>query len=1105
MPTMHISLLGDFRLVYDDVQVTRLNTPRLQAFLAYLVLHREGPQSRHHLAFLFWPDATEAQARTNLRQLLYQLRRFFPAVAQFIDADASMVWWKEEAAMKLDVVDFEAALHRADAATREQDDRLAQTNLAQADALYRGDLLPHCYDEWITLERERLRQRHRQMLDRLLHLYETRGDLTLAIQYAQRFLQADPLAEEAYRHLMRLFARKNDRASALRIYHSCVATLQRELGVEPDPATREAYEQLMNLDGATRHTRTHHPTFATPPALIGRQREWEQLQATWQRASAGGPRFVLITGEAGIGKSRLAEDFLLWVSQQGGTTAKTRSYAAEGQLSLAPVTEWLRSEAVRSHLGQLETVWLTEVARILPELFTVRPDLPHYEPVTESGQRQRFFEAMAHALLNAPQPLAVFIDDLQWCDQETLEWVHFLLRFAPKARLLVMGSARTEELPREHPLHALLQHIRVTMDVTQLALQPMDAAETAQLAAQVTNHAWDVADVMHLYLETQGYPLFVVETLRVQMEQTPGNAADAPAGAMLPPLPPRVHAILLGRLLHLSPPSRALVDLAAVIGRAFTFDLLLAAGTNDADGAVNELDELWQKRIVRELGVNSYDFTHDKLREVAYTEISVPHRRMLHRRIAQALETLNADDLDVVSGQIASHYDRAGLPEQALPFYHRAAEVAQCMYANEDAISLLSRGLALLHQLPAGSKRDAQELSLHLALAPLYRVTKGWAAAEVEQNLDRALALCDTIGDDAQMAQALYGLQSLYVVQARLEKVQLISDELQTFYQRAQGTAPPPFAGMMLAGAHLHLGRIVEANAQFTRIIAAHDPTQLQSLQESQGVNYAALALAWQSQALWCLGYPQRALRCALDAVQMVQDRAQPFNQALVSTYLATLQQLRATDTAARTYAEEALALTGMYQAPYYRVWSAILVSYALAHEQPKAERIANLREAITTYKAEGARLRLPYFLSLLAQVCLQAGRAEDGLAAIDEALTESRSHNEHVWDAELHRLRGDLLRIRGATAEDVLAALLRARTIAQTQQAKSLELRATLRLVQLGLSPNHPDTAKQWLTDIYAWFTEGFDTPDLQAAQRLLSQPGSSGSRHEWEEITPS
>src|SRR5262249_41242279 len=279
---------------------------------------------------------------------------------------------------------------------------------------------------------------------------------------------------------------------------TCVSTLQREMGVDPDPATREAYEQLIRQEMPTIQPIIHQPLPAAPSTLIGREREWQHLRDIWQHTTDTGPHFVLLTGEAGVGKSRLAEGFLLWASQQGTVTAKARSYAAEGQLSLAPVTDWLRNECLRAHLRQLDTVWLTEVARILPELLTEQPELPHYESVTEYGQRQRFFEALARATLLTPQPLLLLIDDLQWCDQETLAWLHFLLRFDPRAQLLVVGCAREEELLPSHPLRTFLLHLRNTMHATEIPLEPLDAAETAKLASLVARRELETSEGLRL-------------------------------------------------------------------------------------------------------------------------------------------------------------------------------------------------------------------------------------------------------------------------------------------------------------------------------------------------------------------------------------------------------------------------------------------------------------------------------------------------------------------------------------------------------------------------------------------------------------------------------
>ena len=221
----------------------------------------------------------------------------------------------------------------------------------------------------------------------------------------------------------------------------------------------------------------------------------------------------------------------------------------------------------------------------------------------------------------------------------------------------------------------------------------------------------------------------------------------------------------------------------------------------------------------------------------------------------------------------------------------------------------------------------------------------------------------------------------------------------------------------------------------------------------------------------------------------LAHDLGQPFNQALAATYLAMLQQLCADEATARASAEEALALTTEYKTPYYRAWSGILVGYALACEQPGTPTIASLRESIAAFKASGARLRLPYYLGLLAQVCGRAGRAEDGLAAIDEGMAASRAHNERWWDAELHRVRGELLLAGGADAHDAEAAYVRAIEVARTQQARALELRAATSLARLRSTQSGADDSRRLLQNLYSWFTEGFDTPDLQAARSLLAK----------------
>ncbi|MBE2240226.1 MAG: AAA family ATPase [Caldilineaceae bacterium] len=1090
-PVLRVQLFGDFHLTYDNRPVAGVHSARLQSLLTYLIVHADAPQLRPRVAFVLWPDAPESHALNNLRQFLYQLRHALPTAARFLVIDANTVYWQTDEAQEIDVQRFRHLLYEADRAAAQGAATAVRSCLEQAASIYQGDLLPGCYDEWIVSEREHLRQQYSSACQRLIGVLESQRAYAPALQVAQQLLRLDPLDESVYVALLRLHSLNEDRTGALRTYQSAVEILRRELDVEPSTALRSAYEQLQRAARVTPPFEAATISNGESGSLIGRQVEWQQLQTIWQHTVEGGAQFALITGEAGIGKSRLAQELFQWAMRQGFTTAHTRAYGAEGRLSLAPVTEWLRSSAVQSSLAALDPIWLTEIARLLPEVLNNHPTLAQPEPITEYGRRQRFFEALARGVLAAPAPLLLWVDDLHWCDQETLEWLHFLLRFAARRPLLMLGAARSEASPPEHPLSALTRQLRAEVGVSVIELAPLNAAETATLAAQVQGYALDSAASMRLYRETEGNPLFVVETIRASMAHSAAAAAapDAAAADADPTiLPPRVQAVIVERLAQLSPTARKVVQVGAVIGRAFALELLLLTAHEDEETVIHALDELWQRRIVHEQAANLFDFTHDKLREVAYAETSVPQRRLLHRRTAQALEQLNAARLDPISAQVAAHYEQAGLVEQAIPYYQHAGSVAAGVYANDSAIELFTRGLALLAQLPPGTLRDAQELNLQLALAPLYRITKGWASLEVEQCLNRALILSNTVGNASHRVQALYGLQSLNVVAARLEKVQYPYPEMDKLFRQIQDN-PPPFAGLMYTGAKLHMGRLVEAREQFERIVAERDSRHIRDLQESQGVNYLVLGCAWNSHALWCLGYADSAHASARNAIALARELEQPFNHALAVTYGATLQAWSANAETFFAHAQDAYTLTREYQVTYYHAWASILFHFAQVWRQPDAEGLTQLRSTIHRFMKMGSRLRLPLYFSLLARACFKAKRPDEGLEALELALAESLQNNEHWWDAEIHRLRGELMGAQGADPGDIEAAFQRACEIARTQQARSLELRAATSLARFWQATSRQAEAKQQLSQLYAWFTEGMATPDLQAARALLAQ----------------
>jgi DNA-binding SARP family transcriptional activator/transposase/Tfp pilus assembly protein PilF len=720
LPTVEIHLLGGLRLVCAGQGLTTVQSPRLQALLAYLLLHRGVPQPRHHLAFLLWPESSEANARTSLRQRLHELRRVLPDADRYLQTDTLTVGWRADAPVRLDVAAFEQAVAAA----------TTPAGLAGAVALYTGDLLPGCYDEWIGAERERLRQLYGGALERLVAGLEAAQDIPAAIAAAQRLLQHDPLRETTYGDLMRLHALAGDRAAALRVYQACAATLERELGVDPGPALSDLHDRL--LAGATVHSTA--PAFA----LVGRAAEWAALQAAWRGAQSGKAQAVVLAGDAGVGKTRLAEELRDWVARQGGTVAEARCYAAEGTLAYAPVAEWLRANPV----PPLPVPWLSEVARLVPDILVGRPDIPAPGPLSEDWQRVRLFEALARAL-PAAGPLLLMLDDAQWCDRDTLDWLQYLLRYAPQAPRLVVLTVRRAEVEADHPLETVLAAWRRYRLVTEIAVEPLDPAATMALGTQVAGHALDLAAGARLYTETEGNALFVLETVQA------GRLDAGAAGAT----PPTVRAVIAARLAQLSPAAQEVVRLAATIGRAFAFAVLAEANTGPEAVLVEALDELWQRRIVREQGSDSYDFTHDKLREVAYQGVSPTRRRLLHRRVAQALIAVHAADRDPVSAQIAAHLEQAGRAEEAVAYYERAAALAARLYANDVALHTYTHLLALL-------PKPAQAPVL-LKIAELRQIMGDWPEALLSHW--QALALAEASGDAALLAQCRWALGRMLV------------------------------------------------------------------------------------------------------------------------------------------------------------------------------------------------------------------------------------------------------------------------------------------------------------------------------------------------------
>jgi tetratricopeptide (TPR) repeat protein len=329
----------------------------------------------------------------------------------------------------------------------------------------------------------------------------------------------------------------------------------------------------------------------------------------------------------------------------------------------------------------------------------------------------------------------------------------------------------------------------------------------------------------------------------------------------------------------------------------------------------------------------------------------------------------------------------------------------------------------------------------------------------------------------------------VHIVVPRFDKVLEVENEMRRTLETS-GSLPPPFTKIQYIGAMLHhQGRFAEGWQMFEEMLAAPDEKTIRELQATQGVNYVAMGYVWSSHATWCLGYPQKAYTSCQAGVRLAHEFPHPFSQALTLAYFALLQELRADAPTFRVHAEETFAYTFEHRVTYYHAWANILVQFARAWQDPDPGNQVRLRDAIRAFTETGAHLRMPYYLSLLARVLYKAGQLSEALAALEEAFTESRQNAEHWWDAELYRLRGELIWAQGAEAAEVEAALHRSIEIAQSQQAKSLELRAATSLARLWQATGRSDAARHLIVPLYSWFTEGFDTPDLQTAQSLIAQ----------------
>jgi class 3 adenylate cyclase/predicted ATPase len=866
---------------------------------------------------------------------------------------------------------------------------------------------------------------------------------------------------------------------------------------QPLAVYRVLYESMARsrLEAASR-------TGWTP--LVGREQEIGVLRERWAQVKDGLGQVVLLSGEAGIGKSRLVQVLTEQVAAEPWawlTPCQCSPY--HQHTALYPMIELLERVALRferedsppQKLRKLEGfvvqygLPLAEAVPLCAALLSL-PLPADYAPVTVSPEQQK--QQTLHVLLTillriaAQQPVLFVMEDLHWVDPSTLELLSLLVDQGPTVRILTLFTFRPDfSSPWTGRAH-----------LTQLTVNRLPRQQAVEVIRQVAHGKGLPAEVVEqIVAKTDGVPLFVEELTKMVLESGLLQEQDeryALTGPLHPlAIPATLHDSLMARLDRLAA-VKALAQLGATLGREFSYALLQAVALWDEDTLRRGLHQLVEAEFLYQRGLPpqaTYTFKHALIQDVAYQSLLRSTRQQSHQRIAQVLESRFPEVCETQPELLAHHYTAAGCTEEAVVYWQRAGQHASDRSAHLEAISHVTTGIELLKTLPETPEHTQHAVTLHIALGASLLMAKGHAAPEVEHAYSRARELCQQVGETPELVQVLFGLWRFHLVRSQLHTAREIGDTLLGLAHQAHDPALAVVAHYALGVTWFCLGTLPAARQHLEDGIVRYTPDQRRAPVFRIGQDPGVACRAYAARALWCLGYPAQALARLHEALTLAHELSHPYSLAFVRCWAAMVSQWRRDVPAVHEHAEAAVALSTEQGFPGWAATGTIFCGWALAMQGQGEEGMAQVRQGSTAWRATGAALNVPYYCTVLAEVCDHLGHTEDGLQALAEAHTLVEQHDERYWEAEVCRLRGVLLlRQPGTSQAEAETWLRRALDVARSQEAKSLELRAAMSLSRLWQQQGKQAEAQQLLAEVYGWFTEGFDTADLQDAKVLLA-----------------
>ena len=838
--------------------------------------------------------------------------------------------------------------------------------------------------------------------------------------------------------------------------------------------------------------------------LVGREEEIGLLLRRWNQAKAGEGQVVLLSGEPGIGKSRTLQAMVERIAHEPHLLMRFQCSPYHTNTAFYPITEqfavaagFTRHASAAEKLERLEA-HLEQVGLAVPEvapLFAAALSIPtgdRYALVnmTPEQQKSRTIAALADRLLAAArqQPLLFIAEDLHWSDPTSLETIGRIIEMIQDARILMICTHRPEFVSPWGP-HGL---------IITLSLNRLNRSQSAALAMELTAGKVLPTEVFEQILaKSDGIPLFVEEVTKCLLES--GWLRDqgdhySLVGPLLPmAIPSTLQDALMARLDRLDT-LKEVAQIGATIGREFSYELLRPVAPLDESVLQSGLQQLVKAELCYQRGTlpeATYLFKHALIQDAAYHSLLRSTRQRYHHQIAEILVAAFPHTVATQPELVAHHYAEAGLSEQALRYWNQAAQRAIERSAYVEALSHLTMGLEVLSSLPDTPERTQQELTLRLAHGRVLMSTKGQGAPEVEETYARARALCQEAASTRQLFPSLAGLCGFYVMRGALRTARELGDQLLSLAEQEHDPSLFFQAHQALGGVLMHTGEVPTALTHWEQALALYDslPDPSQGVSGSDARVVCLSHMAW---CLWLLGYPTRARQRIHAALALAEALAHPFTLVYALNFAAYLDQLCREAQIARERSETTIELTADLGAPDFLAAAVIVRGWALTMQGQGEHGIVQMREGLAAYQATRAELHMTTLLDIIAEAYRHLGQAMEGLAALEEALVFVDKNGERFCEPELYRLKGELLLALSADGHaQAETCFQRALDLARRQQSKSWELRAAISLSRLWQQTGKRADAYQLLADTYGWFSEGFDTGDLQEAQALLGELG--------------